>query len=251
VLAALHQPHATPTAKAFQVWKTLPQWEETAPPPPPGMQPVTSAEARAKLAQLLGPGAEQRQGQSDFAAAAASAFEPRERRGDPKLVMAEAGTGTGKTLGYLAPASLWAERNGRPVWISTFTRHLQRQIDGELARLFPDPVERRRRTVVRKGRENYLCLLNLEDAVVSATTGIMPSSAAIPLGLVVRWAAVTADGDIQGGDLPGWLGDLFPFGTLAGLADRRPRGGEPCPGDGAIGLGWDRRQQCADPSRVR
>jgi ATP-dependent DNA helicase DinG len=221
VLAALQAPNAAPAAKAFQIWKSLPEWEETAPPPPPGTQPVTQAEARARLAGLLGPHAEQRQGQSDFAAAAAAAFTPREQRGDPRLVLAEAGTGTGKTLGYLAPASLWAERNGRPVWISTFTRHLQRQIETELARIFPDPVERRRRTVVRKGRENYLCLLNLEDAVMSATSGIMPANAAIALGLLVRWAAVTMDGDIQGGDLPGWLGDLFPPGTLAGLADRR------------------------------
>ncbi len=221
VLAALQAPNAAPAPKAFQIWKTLPEWEEAAPPPPPGAQPVTQNEARARLAKLLGPGAEQRQGQSDFAAAAAAAFTPREQRGDPHLVMAEAGTGTGKTLGYLAPASLWAERNGRPVWISTFTRHLQRQIDSELARLFPDPVERRRRTVVRKGRENYVCLLNLEDAVTGATSGIMPATATIALGLIVRWAAVTVDGDIQGGDLPGWLGDLLPPGTLPGLADRR------------------------------
>jgi ATP-dependent DNA helicase DinG len=221
VLAALQNPNAAPAPKAFQIWKTLPEWEETAPPPPPKMQAVSEAEARSRLAKLVGAGAEQRQGQSDFAAAAAAAFAPREKRGDPHMILAEAGTGTGKTLGYLAPASLWAERSGRPVWISTFTRHLQRQIDAELARLFPDPAERRRRTVVRKGRENYLCLLNLEDAVMSATSGIMPASAAIPIGLVVRWAAVTIDGDIQGGDLPGWLGDLFPLGTLAGLADRR------------------------------
>ncbi len=32
----------------------------------------------------------------------------------------------------------------RPVWISTFTRNLQRQIDQETARLYPDPEERRR-----------------------------------------------------------------------------------------------------------
>ena len=99
-------------------------------------------------------------GQADYASAAASAFAPRAAAGDPVVVLAEAGTGTGKTLGYIAPASLWAERNGGSVWISTFTRHLQRQIDAELARLFPDPAERRRRVVVRKGRENYLCLLN-------------------------------------------------------------------------------------------
>ena len=114
---------------------------------------------------MLGPHAEQRPGQGDYAGAATAAFAPREVRGDPHMVLVEAGTGTGKTLGYLAPASVWAEKNKGAVWISTFTRHLQRQIDSELERLIPDPTERRRRIVVRKGRENYLCLLNLEDAV--------------------------------------------------------------------------------------
>src|SRR4029078_12155733 len=105
---------------------------------------------------------------SNYAGPPAAPFARRESRGDPHLVLAEAGTGTGKTLGYLAPASLWAEKNHGGVWISTFTRHLQRQIDAELTHLFPDPFERHKRVVVRKGRENYLCLLNLEDAVAPA-----------------------------------------------------------------------------------
>ena len=78
---------------------------------------------------MLGPEAEQRTAQSDYAGAASAAFAPRDAPGDPRLVLAEAGTGTGKTLGYLAPATVWAEKNRGPVWISTFTRHLQRQIE--------------------------------------------------------------------------------------------------------------------------
>ena len=167
---------------AFRVWRRLPEWEEQAPPAPPSALPVSSVEARARLAQLVGPDAEQRQGQADYASAAAAAFEPRHTEGAPHMVLAEAGTGTGKTLGYVAPASLWAERNHAPVWISTFTRHLQRQVETELERLFPDPAERRRRVVLRKGRENYLCLLNLEDAVTAALSGMSPALTT-PLGL--------------------------------------------------------------------
>ncbi len=220
VLAALGQRDAPPSSQALKVWKRLPEWEEVAPMPPPAAHPVPEAEARRRLAIMLGSQAEQRPGQSDYAGAAAAAFSPRETRGDPHLVLAEAGTGTGKTLGYIAPASLWAEKNRGSVWISTFTRHLQRQIDAELARLYPDPTERRRRVVVRKGRENYLCLLNLEDALTPATTGLIPTSV-IPLGLIARWALATRDGDIQGGDLPGWMGELFGTGTILALADRR------------------------------
>jgi ATP-dependent DNA helicase DinG len=220
VTAALGRPDAAPSPEALKVWRKLPEWEDAAPLPAPSAFPVSDAEARGRLAAILGNEAEQRPGQADYAGAAAAAFAPREHKGDPHLVLAEAGTGTGKTLGYIAPASLWAERNKGSVWISTFTRHLQRQIDSELFRLFPDPAERRRRVVVRKGRENYLCLLNLEDATAAATGGFAPAGL-IPFGLIARWAMVTADGDIQGGDLPGWFAELFGGATLYSLADRR------------------------------
>jgi len=216
VLRALGQPAAGPSQDGLRVWLRLPEWEEQAPPPPPGSAPVWAAEARSRLARMLGPHAEQRPGQADYASAAAHAFEPRAARGDPAIVLAEAGTGTGKTLGYVAPASLWAERNHGAVWISTFTRHLQRQIDAELTRLFPDPAERRRRVVVRKGRENYLCLLNLQEQVSAPLGGGI-----VAIALVARWALATTEGDIAGGDLPGWFPELFGPGLLPAIADRR------------------------------
>jgi ATP-dependent DNA helicase DinG len=220
VTHALGRADAAGSNEPLKIWKKLPEWEDSAPLPPPSSHPVSESEARLRLAAMLGPHAEQRPGQGDYAGAAAAAFAPREVRGDPHLVLVEAGTGTGKTLGYLAPASVWAEKNKGAVWISTFTRHLQRQIDDELGRLIPDPTERRRRIVVRKGRENYLCLLNLEDAVGTASSGFMNQNI-IPLGLIARWALVTDDGDVQGGDLPGWLPELFGGGLIASLADRR------------------------------
>ena len=221
VLAALGgQAAIGKPSDGLRVWKRLPEWEEEAPLPPPSSHPVLPADARRRLASILGPGAEQRPGQGDYASAATAAFAPRHTRGDPATVLAEAGTGTGKTLGYVAPASLWAERNGAPVWISTFTRHLQRQVETELARLHPDTAERRRRVVVRKGRENYLCLLNFEDRV-NGLAGAPGSASVIALGLLARWALATADGDIAGGDLPGWFGELFGPAAIYGLADRR------------------------------
>ncbi|MFT8243615.1 ATP-dependent DNA helicase [Roseomonas sp. BN140053] len=216
VLAALGRDDSKPSNDPLKVWRRLPDWEDVAPATPPASLPVSPGEARARLAEILGPDAEQRPAQADFASAAALAFAPRELPGAPRVVLAEAGTGTGKTLGYIAPASLWAERNGAPVWIATFTRNLQRQIDGELARLFPDPAERKLRVVIRKGRENYLCLLNYEEA----TAGLMPSRL-LALALVSRWALATRDGDMQGGDFPGWIAELFPFGAVANLTDRR------------------------------
>ena len=143
VMEAMGQPDAAASIDALKVWRRLPEFEEAAALPPPSAFPVTEIEARTRLAPVLGAHAEQRQGQADYAGAATAAFLPRETKGDPHLVLAEAGTGTGKTVGYLAPASVWAEKNQGPVWISTFTRHLQRQIETEVARIWPDPTERR------------------------------------------------------------------------------------------------------------
>ena len=183
VMEALGQPGAPASIDGLKVWRRLPEFEEAAVPPPPSAHPVSEAEARTRLARILGAHAEQRPGQADYAGAATAAFRAREAQGDPHLVLAEAGTGTGKTLGYLAPASVWAEKNKGPVWISTFTRHLQRQIETEVARIWPDPTERRSNVVVRKGRENYLCLLNLEEAVNNAASGFLQNQL-IPLGLI-------------------------------------------------------------------
>ena len=89
--------------------------------------------------KLLGADSEPRPQQADYAAAVSAAFAPRDLPDRPQAVLAEAGTGVGKTLGYIAPASLWAEKNRGSVWISTYTRNLQTQIAGELDRLYPEP----------------------------------------------------------------------------------------------------------------
>ena len=205
----------------LDVWRALPQWEEPPPASPPGSAPVDSREARLRLAQMISAGAnmaEARPTQSDYASAASQAFAPREQEDRPNVVLVEAGTGVGKTLGYVAPASLWAEKNGAPVWISTYTRNLQRQIDNELDRLHRDSAEKRRRVVIRKGRENYLCLLNFQEAV--QRSGLQPENA-VGLGLLARWALASRDGDMIGGDLPAWLLDLVGRGRVTRLADRR------------------------------
>lgn len=199
------------------LFSRLPEWSEGAPRTPPRTVTLNPDAVRERLAALTGSGAEVRAGQRLYADAAASAFAPRTMRDSPNLVLAEAGTGIGKTLGYLAPASLWAQQADGVVWISTFTKALQRQLGHEGERLFADPEERKRRIVTRKGRENYLCLLNLEDALQGGFAG----RAAVLAQLVARWAAYTADGDMVGGDLPGWLSVLFRRNGATALTDRR------------------------------
>ncbi|MHC8508483.1 MAG: ATP-dependent DNA helicase [Rhodospirillales bacterium] len=220
VLAALRpDPGGTPPPeKALAVWDRIPNWKETAQEPPAKTALVSEADARARLAELLSPRAERRSEQSDFAAAGAAAFQPRNDKDHPRIVLAEAGTGVGKTLGYIAPASLWAERSGGTVWISTYTRNLQRQLDAELDRLFPNPDEKAERVVVRKGRENYLCLLNFQEAAGQLTLNAGDAAA---LGLMARWAEASRDGDMEGGDYPAWLTGLLGRRLTKDLRNKR------------------------------
>ena len=133
-------------------------------------------------------------------------------------------------------------------------------------------AEKRRRVVIRKGRENYLCLLNFQEAVMR--TGLVPENA-VGLGLLARWALASRDGDMIGGDLPAWLLDLLGRGRIGRLADRRGeciysacehyrkcfvertirrartgrhRDRQPCAGDGAGGDGRARRRDA--PARA-
>jgi len=210
--------------EGFKVWNKLSEWEEGAPEPPAGHLPVDVTEVSDRLESLLGDNSEERPEQKEYAIATAAAFVPAENSGAPATVIAEAGTGVGKTLGYIAPASVWADKNEGPVWISTYTRNLQRQLDGELDRLYPDPVEKTLKAVIRKGRENYLCLLNLEESIGQGSanqTSSGPNIDLITLGLVARWAQASRDGDMIGGDFPAWLSDLMGRRRTIDLTDTR------------------------------
>ncbi|MEO0590865.1 MAG: ATP-dependent DNA helicase [Pseudomonadota bacterium] len=217
--AQVIKPHiARPERPEKWLFSTLPEWEEAGERPPPRTIELSPADVLSQLDHLTGEGSEKREGQRAYAQDAARVFAPRDRAETPHIALAQAGTGIGKTLGYLAPSSLWAAGSGGTVWVSTFTKNLQRQLRAESRRAWP--IKRPDGTppvVVRKGRENYLCLLNLEDALQGGFQG----RPAILAQLVARWAAFTRDGDMIGGDLPGWLGTLFRKRGIAALTDQR------------------------------
>ena len=119
------------------LFSRLKQWEEAGERPPPRTVLVDREEARDKLDRLTGR-IEPREGQKAMAEAVTQVFNPKRAKDAPNLLLAEAGTGIGKTLAYLAPASLWAEKSGGTVWVSTFTKALQRQLDGEGPKLLSD-----------------------------------------------------------------------------------------------------------------
>jgi ATP-dependent DNA helicase DinG len=112
------------------------------------------------------PGGSTRPGQQEMATAVADATRDREH------LLVQAGTGTGKSLGYLTPALLV----DGPVVVSTATLALQHQlIDHDLPRL-ADAVEpllgRRPTFAVLKGRHHYLCLAKLEGGQAEEPDGL-------------------------------------------------------------------------------
>lgn len=80
-------------------------------------------------------------------------------------LMIEAGTGTGKSLGYLIPSLYYGIREGKKVIVSTHTIQLQEQLRQRdiplLQELFPVPFH----AAVLKGRNHYLCLRKFENKV--------------------------------------------------------------------------------------
>jgi len=96
-------------------------------------------------------GFEERPQQLELSRQVAAAFN------DRACLLAEAGTGTGKSLAYLLPAALYSLGSGKQVAVSTHTRNLQEQLLNKdiplLNSLLDEPVT----ATVLKGRGNYLC----------------------------------------------------------------------------------------------
>jgi ATP-dependent DNA helicase DinG len=120
------------------------------------------------------------------------------------VLLAEAGTGTGKTLAYLVPAIL----SGRKVLVSTGTRNLQQQLidkDVPLLQRALGPF----RAACMKGRGNYLCLHRFEQALHDDRP--RDDETRVAMTLIEHWAPRTQTGDRAEladlpEDLPFWHG---------------------------------------------
>ena len=105
-------------------------------------------------------------------------------------LIVEAGTGTGKTFAYLAPALL----SGARVIISTGTRHLQDQLYHQDLPVVRRALQISAQVALLKGRGNYLCLYRLQ---ITEEEGLLPSRAqAVELRRIRRWAGRSRSGDI-------------------------------------------------------
>lgn len=117
-----------------------------------------------------------------------------------QVLLAEAGTGTGKSLAYLLPAALWAKGSKHQVIISTNTINLQEQLLNKDIPLLcaqlgaqncAAPAEKPR-AVVLKGRSNYICLRKWQALRTQADADTL----ALYLRLA-HWLRLTKTGDFS------------------------------------------------------
>jgi ATP-dependent DNA helicase DinG len=137
--------------------------------------------ARGGPLDLAMPDFEPRAGQAAMAAAVSRVFE------DGGVLLAEAGTGTGKTLAYLVPAILSRER----VLISTGTKNLQEQIYFKDIPALRDALGIPFTATYMKGRANYLCVHKLDQLA----DGVGPAVHDVFLPIIREWSTRTDTGD--------------------------------------------------------
>ena len=156
------------------------------------------------LARAL-PAFEPRPGQREMAAAAADVL------AGGGVLLVEAGTGTGKTLAYLAPAIL----SGRRVLVSTGTKNLQDQIYYKDLPALRDALGAPFTAAYMKGRSNYLCLHRFE--ALGQDGDLLEPAGGPHLDLLREWAGQTETGDrAEIEDLP----DDFPlWGEIAATSE--------------------------------
>jgi ATP-dependent DNA helicase DinG len=131
------------------------------------------------------PGYQPRSAQLEMAEAIAGAIKQK------RHLIAEAGTGTGKTFAYLVPAIL----SGKKVIISTGTKNLQDQLFNKDLPVIRKAMKTPFIAALLKGRSNYLCTYRLQNALTS-TLGFSKEDA-VALAKIKTWSKRTKAGDIS------------------------------------------------------
>jgi ATP-dependent DNA helicase DinG len=111
-------------------------------------------------------------------------------------LVAEAGTGVGKSLAYLLPAARFALETGRKGVISTHTINLQEQLVRKDIPIVRKLVGDELPAVLLKGRQNYLCPLRLRRAL-EASGDLFTASENDELEAIRKWAEATRDGTLS------------------------------------------------------
>lgn len=109
-----------------------------------------------------------------------------------QTLLAESGTGTGKTFAYLVPALL----SGKKTLVSTGTKHLQEQLFHRDIPAVVDSLQLSAKVSLLKGRSNYLCLQRMMQTRGSARR--FDKKQLTELEAISVWVSKTKDGDVGG-----------------------------------------------------
>lgn len=150
---------------------------------------MTLATTLATVTAAL-PAAEDRPGQRQMAEAIEQAL------ASGRHLIVQAGTGTGKTIGYLVPAVM----AGKRVVVATATKALQDQLAGKDLPFLTEHLPRPFEWAVLKGRSNYLCLQRLRELDTPAAGQLEIDEFAPAIKLEIKrlaaWAAGSPTGDL-------------------------------------------------------
>src|SRR5215467_1326708 len=168
---------------------------------------VVEVPAKASLAPLTtttvdhdlgpdGPVAAQHARYEDRPSQRAMAMEIAKLYNDGGVGLLEAGTGVGKSLGYLVPALRWSASNNERTVVSTNTINLQEQLVGKDLPFLADALgDQPVRFALLKGWRNYLCLVRLEQARASGTS-LFDEGLGQELDAIHAWSERTRDGSL-------------------------------------------------------
>ncbi|UNL92637.1 ATP-dependent helicase DinG [Paenibacillus polymyxa] len=125
-----------------------------------------------------------------------------------KHLLIEAGTGTGKSLGYLLPSLYHSVKYGQRVTVSTHTINLQEQLRERdipmLTKVIPFPF----RAAIFKGRGHYLCLRKFEHKI-NRRDFATPKEDLITAAQMIVWLTLTETGDDEELNLSNRGGDFW------------------------------------------
>ncbi|MEK3684182.1 ATP-dependent DNA helicase DinG [Paenibacillus sp. FSL R10-2736] len=125
-----------------------------------------------------------------------------------KHLLIEAGTGTGKSLGYLLPAIYHSVRSNQKVMVSTHTINLQDQLRERDIPLLTSVVPFPFKAAIFKGRGHYLCLRKFEHRI-NKRDFTSPREEALTAAQMMVWLTQTETGDDEELNLSGRGGDFW------------------------------------------
>ncbi|MBA9085311.1 ATP-dependent DNA helicase DinG [Fontibacillus solani] len=166
-------------------------------------------QVKERLKEKL-PEYEEREAQNIMLGEVTHAFE------EDKHLLIEAGTGTGKSLGYLLPAIYHSVKQEEKVMVSTHTINLQEQLRERDIPMLTEVVPFPFRAAIFKGRQHYLCLRKFEHKI-NRRDFTTPKDEVMTAAQMIVWLAQTETGDDEELNMGNRGGDFWE--TVASESD--------------------------------